>query len=77
MSFFWGGSPFELNPGLGCWTDRKRAGSLSDLSLTFVPTVWGSVLEINIDEPPGYDMSAVRPECRGLDATKSAKGCSR
>jgi len=40
---------------------RKRAGSLSDLSLTFVPTVWGSVLEINIDEPPGYDMSAVRP----------------
>eukprot|EP00438_Fugacium_kawagutii_P004521 Skav214460 [mRNA] locus=scaffold1870:184479:190622:+ [translate_table: standard] len=40
---------------------RKRAGSLSDLSLTFVPDAWGSVMEINMHEPPGYDFGAVRP----------------
>lgn len=40
---------------------RKRAGALSDLSLSFVPVAWGSVLEINIHDPPGYDFSDTRP----------------
>ena len=39
---------------------RKRAGAFSDLSLSFVPTAWGSVLEINIHDPLGYDFAAVR-----------------
>ncbi|CAL1135461.1 unnamed protein product [Cladocopium goreaui] len=40
---------------------RKRAGALSDLSLSFIPVAWGSVLEINIHDPPGYDFSDTRP----------------
>jgi len=40
---------------------RQRAGSISDISITFIPTVWGSTMEINFYIPQGFNFEFVRP----------------
>ncbi|CAE7635772.1 unnamed protein product [Symbiodinium microadriaticum] len=44
---------------IGGW--RQRAGSISDISITFIPTVWGSTMEINFYTPQGFNFENVRP----------------
>ncbi|CAJ1338516.1 unnamed protein product [Effrenium voratum] len=40
---------------------RQRAGSQSDITLLFTPTLWASAVDLVFHEPPGFDFSTVRP----------------
>ncbi|CAJ1437309.1 unnamed protein product, partial [Effrenium voratum] len=39
---------------------RQRAGSQSDITLLFTPTLWASAVDLVFHEPPGFDFSTVR-----------------
>ncbi|CAJ1420663.1 unnamed protein product, partial [Effrenium voratum] len=38
---------------------RQRAGSQSDITLLFTPTLWASAVDLVFHEPPGFDFSTV------------------